>query len=267
MKQVLRRDSEQNSRSSHQKESSFQTEIQLQLMGTFSPKEFHDSVKEFLRLITSISKHISPKIGSTAWEISTLQGEKVILASAISDHERVIEAVDKTISAIGRGLQDLESGSGNEWPDCFLEGAVKNVRNLARLVESDNSVENILIQSGEFSISISARIAQNAQKLIEPQTIHSAYGNVEGKLSTITKRKGFRLAVLRTLDGKSVSCEPAESNIESEAMNALGKRVSVEGMIEYNGKGIPTKVHAERIRVFRPDAELTPLPEIKDLFQ
>ena len=266
MTKVLREEPEQNSCSSHQKELTPLAEIQLHLRGTFSPKEFQDSIKEFLGLITSVAKHISPKIGSTAWEISTLQGEKVIKASAISDQSRVIETVDKTISAIERGLQDLDSRSGNEWPDCFLEGTVKNVRNLARLIESDNSIESIIIQSSEFSISLSTAIAQNAQKLIEPQTIHSAFGNVEGKLSTITKRKGFRLAVLRTLDGRSVSCEPAESNIELEAMNALGKRVSVEGMIIYNGKGIPTKVHAERISVFKPDTELTPLSEIKDLF-
>lgn len=260
------KDTPKNSRPSHQKESSPFGEIQLQLCGTFSPKEFRDSIKEFLGLIVSVAKNISPKIGSSAWEISTSQREKVIQASAISNHARVIETVDKTISAIEKGLQNLESGSGNEWPDFFLEGAVKNVRNMAQLVESDNSIEKIMIRSEGFSISLSTAIAQNTQKLVEPQSVHSAFGNVEGKLSTITKRKGFRLAILRTLDGRSVSCEPVESNIELEAMNALGKRVSVEGMIIYNGKGIPTKVHAERIKVFKPDTELTSLSEIKDLF-
>lgn len=241
-------------------------QVELCLNGAFNPKEFRDSVKEFVGLITSISENISPKIGASAWIMSVAEGSMVIRATPHSDRPDTIETVKKSAVAINQGLQNLESGTGHEWPDLFLENAVKHVRNLAKLVESTKGNKSAEIGSNGISVSLSSRIARNARTLLEPRPSHTAYGNVEGELGTISVRKGFRLVVYRSLDDKAVECEPTEPSVELEAMEAFGKRVSVEGVIKYNGRGIPTSVAARRIRVFRPDSELTPLSEMRDLF-
>lgn len=240
-------------------------QVELCLNGIFSPKEFRDSVKEFVGLITSVSENISTEIGASAWAMSVAEGSMVIRATPHSDKPDAVEIAERSAVAINRGLQNLESGTGHEWPDFFLENAVKHVRNLARLVESTSGNKSAEIGSNGMSVFLSSRIARNAHTLLEPRPPHSAYGNVEGKLGTISVRNGFRLVVYRSLDGKAVKCEPTEPSIESEAMEAFGKRVSVEGIVKYSGRGIPTSVAARRIRVFRPDSELTPLSEIRDL--
>lgn len=254
-----------NSNTDHQNECNSSRRVELCLNGTFSPKEFHDSVKEFVGLITSVSKNISPKVGDSAWVMSVSEGSIVIRATPRSGKPGATEIVEKTAIAINEGLRNLEAGTGHEWPNLFFENAVKHVRNLAKLVEpTDKGAE---IGSNGISVSLSPRIAKNAHTLLEPRPSHKAYGNVEGKLGTISVRKGFRLVVYRSMDGKAVECEPTEPNIKSEAVKAFGKRVAVAGVVKYNGRGIPTSVAAERIREFRPDSELTPLPEIHDLFE
>ena len=255
-----------NSNTYHRNESNSNRQVELCLNGIFSPKEFHDSVKEFVGLITSVSENISPETGASAWIMSVAEGSMVIRATPHSDKSDVIETVERSAIAINRGLQNLESGTGHEWPDLFLENAVKHVRNLAKLVESTKGDKSAKIGSNGISVSLSSRIARNAHTLLEPRPSHTAYGNVEGKLGTISVRKGFRLVVYRSLDGRAVKCEPTESNVESEAIKAFGKRVSVEGAVKYNGRGVPTSVAARRIRVFRTDSELTPLSEIRNLF-
>lgn len=255
-----------NDNADHGNEHNPNRQVELCLNGTFSPKEFHDTVREFVGLISSVSENISPEVGASTWAMSVAEGSMVIVATPNSDKPGAIETVEKSAIAINQGLQSLESGSGHEWPDMFLESAVKHVRNLARLIESTQGDKQAEIESNGTSVSLSPRIARNAHALLEPRPSHTAYGNVEGELRTISIRKGFRLVVYRSLDGKSVECEPAEPSVESEAMKAFGKRVSVEGIVKYNGRSIPTSVIAKRIRVFRPDSELTPLSEIRDLF-
>ena len=60
--------------------------------------------------------------------------------------------------------------------------------------------------------------------------------------------------------------ESINPSAKSEAMKALGERVAVEGVVQYNGMGRPTSVAVSRTRVFRPDSELMSLSAMLDLF-
>lgn len=63
----------------------------------------------------------------------------MIQARPHSDKPDAIETVVRSATTIHQGLNNLGSGRGNVWPILFLESVVKYVRELARLVESNQA--------------------------------------------------------------------------------------------------------------------------------
>lgn len=108
-----------NDNADHGNEHNPNRQVELCLNGTFSPKEFHDTVREFVGVISSVSENISPEVGTSAWVMSVAEGSIVIVATPNSDKPGAIETVEKSAVTINQGLQSLESGSGHEWPDMF----------------------------------------------------------------------------------------------------------------------------------------------------
>ena len=241
--------------------------IELCLTGTVGLNEFEQSIKAFVGLIKSVADRVSPGTDNSAWNVSVERGSMVIRATPKSVVLGAIEAAQETAYAIEQGLNRLESGSGENWPEMFKENALEFVRILARLTESENGVDLAEIGLNGITVPLSPRIARNARKLLKPRPRHSAIGNVEGKLGTISNRNDHQIVVVRSLDDTPVRCEFSDPELELNAKNLFGKRVSVIGIVEYTGKGIPTRVEASRITVFRPDNELIPLSEIRGVLQ
>ncbi len=175
------------------------------------------------------------------------------------------------IPVISKGFIQLESESSQDIqrPNLFNDKALKYVRDIADIADISvkGQEKKISINSNGKSTLLSPRITKSVRQLLEPKKAHSAIGNVEGELSTLTDRRGFKMVVYRSLDGLPVDCVTDDPQLISEAIAAFSKRVSVHGTVRYNSKGLPTSVTAEQIKVFRPDNELTPLSEIKGILR
>jgi len=242
--------------------------VELCLDGIFSPNEFADSVRAFVGLISEVSETISPEDGASDWMICVKEGSMIISAVPDPRKESSRQTVLKVIPIISRGFEQLESDSSRDIhrSDLFNHKVLKYVKDIVDISAKERG-KKISINSNGNSIQLSPRIAKNVHHILEPKKPHSAIGNIEGELSTLTDRRGFKMVVYRSLDGLPVDCLTNDPHLISEAVAAFSKRVSVHGTVKYNSKGLPTSVTAEQIKVFRPDNELTPLSEIRGILR
>ena len=242
--------------------------VELCLNGVFSPKEFADSVRAFVGLISEVSEAVSPETGASDWTISVEEGSMIIRVTPDPRKESSIQTALKATSVISSGFAQLESDISRDvhWASPFDDKALKYVLEIADLAVKEQG-KKVSINSNGNLVPLSPRIARNARQLLEPKKPHSAIGNVEGELSTLTDRRGFKMVVYRSLDGLAVDCLTDDPRLVSQAIAAFSKRVSVHGTVRYNSKGLPTSVKAEQIKVFRPDNELTPLSEIRGVLR
>ena len=242
--------------------------VELRLDGVFSPNEFADSVRAFVGLISEVSQAVSPETGASDWTISVEEGSMIIRVTPDPRKESSNQTALKAISVISTGFAQLESDVSRDIrrPNPFNDKTLKHVMDLADLAVKEQG-KKVSINSNGNLVPLSPRIARNARQLLKPKKPHSAIGNVEGELSTLTDRRGFKMVVYRSLDGLAVDCLTDDPRLVSEAIAAFSKRVSVHGTVRYNSKGLPTSVKAEQIKVFRPDSELTPLSEIRGVLR
>ncbi len=242
--------------------------IELCLDGTFSPKEFADTIKAFTGLLNEVSEEVSPNTGVSDWRMSVKEGSMRITASPDLSKENSVETALQVIPLISAGLTQLDSDPMEDRHDVkpFSDTVLKYVKDIAKFSTGEQGKRVSIGSNGSF-ILLSERISENAHQLLEPKKPHTATGAVEGELSTLTDRQGFRMVVYRSLDGLAVNCIPSNPTLEVEVIKAFRKRVLVYGTVKYNSKGLPTRVTAERIRVFKPDEELTPLSEIRGILR
>ena len=238
--------------------------VELRLEGVFNPKEFADSIVAFVGLITGVSENVSPNTNASEWVITVEEDSTLIRAMCNPDKQDSIQTVQKVAPIIHQGLTQLESNAtGDNHPHILFSAKVlKHIRKMANLAINGQG-KTVSISSDGNQVSLSSTIAQNVSHILEPKKVHSSYGNVEGHLSTLSDRRGFKMVVYRSLDGLPVECVTDDPDLEQEALKAFKKRVSVRGIVKYNNKGKPTRVMAEQIRVFRPQSELIPLSEIR----
>jgi len=238
--------------------------VELRLGGIFNPKEFADSIVAFVGLITGVSDDISPSADASDWAITVEEGSTLIRAMSNPDKKGSAQTVLKVVPIIHHGLTQLESNvkEDHQLNLVFSPKVLKHVGKMADLITKREG-KTVSIRSDGKQVSLSSTIAENVCYLLGPKKAHSSIGNVEGQLSTLSDRRGFKMVVYRSLDGLAVECVTDDPHLEAEALKAFRKRVSVQGVVKYNNKGKPTSVKAKQIRVFRSESELIPLSEIR----
>ncbi|MCY4171696.1 MAG: hypothetical protein OXE59_07100 [Bacteroidetes bacterium] len=238
--------------------------VELRLVGIFNPKEFADSVVAFVGLISGVSESVISHSGASDWAITVEQGSTLIRAEANPETQGSQQTVHQVASMIYDGLLQLDSSVNEDHHSDYIfdEKVLKHIRKIASLAIQRDAI-TISIKSDGRNILISPTIADHTSYLLGPKKAHTAIGHVEGQLSTLTGRRGFKMIVYRSLDNLAVECTTDDPDLQAQALKSFGQRVSVQGIVKYNNRGNPVRVIANEIRVFRPERELTPISEIK----
>jgi hypothetical protein len=152
-----------------------------------------------------------------------------------------------------RGLRKLESGKGV--PSDFGDDTLKEARSLLGLL--DRGVSRVEFSApGEEKVVPTLRSAALIDEFFGRRTTyHLADTTVEGSLETVTIHGGDAFDIFDQLTGTRVRCVLGEGRI-TEAVAALGKRVSVSGRAKFSEKGRPLSIEVESIRVMRDKAGL-----------
>lgn len=231
-------------------------EITLRIDGKLiTPEDFKKAVHAFVELLMTVTDEISKGGKKPLWNMSVREGSTVFVARAVSDvatRKTAREAIQRVKSGVGK----MERGRFDSSE--FSQRAFYAVKELASLRAKVNQIgiTTIEIGSGGKQLAVTSKTSDLLKKNLGAQK--SAFGSIEGKLSTISLRNTFQFVVYDALADRPVNCFMPEAKFR-EAHSAFGKRVSVFGMVQYDRDGKPLSIKVDTIRVFRDLSELPPI--------
>lgn len=231
-------------------------EITLRIDGKLiTPEDFKKAVHAFVELLVTVTDEISKGGKKPLWNMSVREGSTVFVARAVSDVE-TRKTAREAIRRVKSGVSKMERGrfDSSEFSQRALY-AVKELASLRAKVNQDG-ITTVEIGGEGKQLAVTSKTADLLKKNLGAQK--SAFGSIEGKLSTISLRNTFQFVVYDVLADRPVNCFMPEEKFR-DAHSAFGKRVSVFGMVQYDRDGKPLSIKVDTIRVFRDLSELPPI--------
>lgn len=218
--------------------------------------KFVRAVSDFIDMVGDVAAQVSKNRNAVSWIISVEAGSARIFAEPEVTDEEYVEFVPRIIKAVENGAVSLESGS--ETPEFFSESSLEKMRDLASIVDGKrHEIDTVKIIVNGSTVNVSHHTYANVEDILGPKT--SALGSVEGRLEMITLR-GSYMAVYDDLTDRRIRCYFTDQMLE-EIKIALGKRVSVYGIVSYRRDGEPVSVRVQEFKVLTRDG----LPTFEDV--
>lgn len=226
----------------------------LTLDGPLTSDKFRKAINSFFRMIENVSDSATATANSIEWLVKVREGSAVVEAQATPNNVP-LEKIPVAINAVRVGLHSLESGA-KERPAHFNDSAMNAVKELSSLVEKDVFVK--IGGSGQIE-RLSAQSIASVDSVLEAS--YADFGTIEGKLQSISGRKGYQFTIYEDLTDHGVKCFFGPDLLE-QVFTAFERRISVWGKIRYRKDGTANSIHVEGFRIFRKSEEL---PQIKDI--
>ncbi len=220
-----------------------------------TPEQFATGVKAFFDMVKSVGAAMKHK-KHVRWFVNVYEGSALVgLRARPGCAPADVEAVSRMVAA---GIDTLEAGG--PLPSQFSEEAIRNLRKLGTIVG----------RNGQDTARVRVWVKREPQVVTRKSVAHADdllgwnyqdYGSVEGQLSVISERGGYRFVIYERLWDKPVKCYVGEELLE-QALRNFGKRIEVYGDVQYRKDGAPVNVRVEDIVEFPPRDTL---PDFRDL--
>ena len=237
----------------------FDTSLTIYIDGPSLPFEKFIKAQEKLAIVL---QEVDQKMSGSdecyvSWIISTVASGSVYLTieGTPALEEVGLSDISEIADMFKSGMEIIANSA--EWPPYFTERALVSAKDIAELVGEDISSIQILRKS--HRVSLTKYLAANVDELIGGH--YKSFGSVEGKLGSISVHKKKTFLVYEFLTNKSVRCYFPNHLFET-AKDALGKRVSVAGLIRSRKNGDRVSIVVEELEVF-PNSE--ELPDFLDV--
>ena len=209
--------------------------ITLELAGGATTDDFRQVVAAFDGLLKAVTKGVCRDEAALQWIVRPKPGS-------------ILLGVDAAPSANARGAREVEALFSAvlavRAPSHQYESVVPHIRVLARMPETH-------LWIGRERTAITRELHSQMQAVLRPS--HRLHGSVEGRLTTLSERRG--LAIREPVWDARIECSVREDQLD--AMRSLWrKRVRARGVVHYRPDGFPTKIEAESVEPFPDDAEL-----------
>lgn len=190
--------------------------ITIALNGEITLQRFSSAISSLLALIQALSREL---IGgdSVRWLVHSLEVSSAI-ATARGESD-VMEEVEKVVNAYGDVGISLECGRRPQYSEKVVR-ITEDIRDLL-----DDGVTSIRFETPDTDAIISKDIPT-----ILPERLIKSYGAIEGRIQTISNRKGLRFTLYDALNDRAVSCYLKEGQ-EDLILANWGKRAFVQGEI------------------------------------
>lgn len=233
------------------------TQLRIKLEGKAGQDIPWDVFLGFSAAMAKVVDEVDASLGEgkkeVKWEITGLEYASAMTAMTPTPITALPQyKVNQRISVF---LDGIESIKKDVRPSHFTDNALKGLRKAINKVP-----EGIQMNIGNA----------RCLSLITPNLIpvinswlgdrYTAIGSIEGKLDTISARKGFQFGIV-TRKGHSVACYFPEKFLP-EVLKGILKQVFVRGIITYRSDGIPTS-----IRITNPSLGFEISPSQDDLPQ
>jgi hypothetical protein len=189
--------------------------------------------------------------GSTDWLIADVQRGGFVLHLVPRARIEAEEFGPQITRTFVTGMDELEHGGMS--PPYLSESGLKGARQFVRLVGHEG-ISGIRLANGGVAAELTANASANVEQLI--RVGRESIGSVEGRFETISLRGKPRFVVYHAQTRKAVVCHMDGEKLLEQAKHALGRRVYMAGVVQYNLRGEPSRVNVERIRVLRERKDL-----------
>lgn len=218
--------------------------------------KFIRAVRDFLDIIEDVATQVSKNRNAVSWLISVESGSARILARPEVAEDKYKPLVPNIFEAIKNGAVALESHA--EIPEFFSETSLEKMRDLASIVDGKrHEIDTVKIIVDDSATSVSHHTFANVEDILGPKS--TALGSVEGRLEMITLRGGY-MGVYDDLTDRRIRCD-FPSEILELIKPALGKRVSVFGVVSYRRDGEPITIRVQEFKVLSKEG----LPTFDDV--
>lgn len=186
----------------------------LALGGEVDLHQFAIAISNFEVLARALSK--DAKAEGVKWIIYDLQaGSATATVRGEGDVLAEVEQVVNDYEALGQSAQK------GEYPD--KPEIAKPLREITGLL--GDKVTYIRFETPDKDFTIVSK-----PEIVVPFAIVKSYGAIEGRIQTLSNRKGLRFVLFDTLRDRAISCYLSEGQ-EEKMRESWGKRAIVEGEI------------------------------------
>jgi len=200
---------------------------------------------ESLFILDDVGKAITRRSASEIiWFVNDLRIASAAITLASRPTDDIDEPVLARISmAYVNGLRIVEAGES--LPPYFSDSSLKH---LSRMTKPLGREAGALIagSSGVSNARITSQTERNLKKLQAPSS--RAIGSVTGTLDVISLHGPPKFQVYDDLSNRPVGCKFRAGELE-QIKAALGRRVTVNGIVVRNATGQPIRVEDPEIRI------------------
>jgi hypothetical protein len=223
--------------------------------GTIPASVLARVLTDSLFILGDVGKAITRRSASEIeWFVNDLRISSVAIDLASRPTEDIDEPVLTSIStAYVDGLRIMETGES--LPPYFSDAALRHLGTMTKPLGRDSGAL-IAGSSGVESARVTSQTDRNIRKLQAPSS--RALGSVTGTLDVISLHRKPRFQVYEDLSNRPVACRFSENELE-QIKSALGRRVTVNGVVVRNAKGQPIRVEEPEIRILIDGPPLTRL--------
>ncbi|MBU2009374.1 MAG: hypothetical protein KJ624_06035 [Chloroflexi bacterium] len=215
--------------------------VTLALTGDVRLGDFADAIGHLRALVESLSKEFRTS-DEIVWIVHDLQVGSAI--ATVRGEAEQLEKVERVVDAYGSVGKALER---NERPD-FSESVLREAYALATMLS--DRLPSIRFETPDTDATIVER-----PSAIPTARTQVSLGSIEGRVETLTKRKGLRFTLYDVLNDRAISCYLQEGR-EELMRHVWGKSAIVEGEISREvGTGRPVAIRRITNIVVLPEAE------------
>ncbi len=156
-------------------------------------------------------------------------------------------SADPSVSVAGAfvgGFDDLENKM--KTPPYLTELGMMKAQEMVGLIGKNGAV-GFSVSVEDKRVEITEKTANNIRQLLPLK--RTAIGSVEGTLEKISVHKDFNFVVYHSITKRAVTCQIREPEMMQLAKEALGKRVSVTGILYKNFQNETKRVSVQRMRI------------------
>ncbi len=192
----------------------------LALNGEISLRLFVEGMRHFLGLIDALTSEVSDR-RVVEWLVDALaDGSAITTVRGEPLSQRGEESVGRVVRAYGEVGRALEEGR----PIPYSDRVVREAESLVNLL--NGQLTSLRFETSELEATV---VSPSVERRVKTAYLR-AFGAVEGRIQTVTNRRGLRFVLYDTLYDHPVSCYLDEGQ-EALMRDAWGHHAFVEGWI------------------------------------
>lgn len=239
-----------------------QRKITLEFSGNKIPADkFKAGVDAFFSFLSEVAKDYTGKRKPFNFQVHVRPGSAILENEVDEDEKGFVQGF---FNIIEDGVKTLEAKS--ERPKHFTNPALEFCYDLAKLEPlNKNGFNGINIWIDNRKYKFTHFTAANINALLGIST--TAFGSIDGKLTTLSIRGEDHFYISERLDGESIRCLIQDDTLMKSALENFGNMVRVFGLIKYGKNKEPYSINVEEINPVFQKKERTTLWEIRGLIR